>query len=190
MSLSEIASLVAIEESQQWSPPLEQLPRNRAEVYKVFGDPGVGKVDKTWERASMVLARDLPGSWNKNSKKLYVHRLAEPYLRESLRLCEQMGTSVLHSIDQIGCFNFRHQRHDPRRPLSYHAWGIAIDIDPADNAAQTWSTVPPEPWSPGWKKLWPGGISRDVVVAFESVGWKWGGRWRGFVDPMHFELTR
>jgi hypothetical protein len=173
-------------ELETFDGPLEQLPRTRAEVYRVFGNPGVGKVEPSWERASMVAARNLPGRWNKGAGKLYVHRLAEPYVREALRRCQVLG--VVDELLQVGCWNFRHQRHDAARPLSYHSWGIAVDINSAANAGW-YVKSPPEPWSPEWLEHYPAGLSYKVVRAFESCGWKWGGRWKSFVDPMHFELT-
>jgi len=167
--------------------PIAELPDDRTGVYRVFGNPGVGKVDRAWERSSMVGAKDLPGTWNKGWNKLYVHKLAEPYLREALRRCKVLG--CIDELRQIGCWNFRHQRHDPGRPLSYHSWGIAVDVNAIDNAGW-YVKAPPDPWSPAWRAQFPHGVSREVVQAFESCGWKWGGRWTGgFVDGMHFELT-
>jgi hypothetical protein len=166
--------------------PLDALPANRTAVYRTFGNPGVGKTDKLWERAHMVGAKDLPGTWNKGWNKLYVHRLAEPYLREALRRCVVLG--CIDEIRSLGAFSFRHQRHDPGRPLSYHSWGIAIDINAADNGGW-YAKDPPDPWSPAWRAHYPQGLSSAVVRAFESCGWRWGGRWKGYVDPMHLELT-
>lgn len=177
--------------------PLAVIPRTRGDVYDTYGNPGVGKVDPKWERGNMVSARNLPGRWNKGSGKLYIHRLAEPYLREALRragLFQEFNCIALRPlgyITRLGCFAFRHQRHDPARPLSYHSWGIAVDINSEDNEGK-YIKHPIECWSEGWQQLWPAGVPRELVRAFESVGWRWGGRWRGkdgFIDPMHFELV-
>jgi hypothetical protein len=56
--------------------------------------------------------------------------------------------------------------------LSNHAFGLAFDIDPADNARGT-----------------VGQIDRGVVAIFQKWGFTWGGTWR-YTDPMHFELNR
>lgn len=70
-----------------------------------------------------------------------------------------------------GMYNFRKQRGSNK--LSLHSYGIAIDLDPANNALG--DTTPLMP-------MW-------VVDIFERNGWSWGGRWKGSrCDGMHFEL--
>jgi hypothetical protein len=133
----------------------------------------------------MTTAKNLPGSWNNSSGKLYMHKLFEPYLREALRRCR--ATNTLDEIVTMGCYNFRHQRHDKARPLSYHSWGIAVDINSLRNKAV--NIAAPRPWGPQWMEIWPLGVSEGLVAAFESVGFSWGGRWQSFPDPMHFELV-
>lgn len=173
-------------ELEPFAGPLSRLPRNRSEVYQVFGNPGGVKVDRRWERASLMVAKKLPGRWNKGKGRLYVHRLVEPYIREALFRCDQLG--VLDYIEKLGCFSPRHQRHDPRRPLSYHTWAIAFDINSGQNSSRVMGKAP-EPFSAAWRKLWPDGVPEQLVRAFESVGFSWGGRWPTFPDPMHFELV-
>lgn len=68
-----------------------------------------------------------------------------------------------------GSFNFRPVRGG--QALSMHAYGIAVDIDPAHNALNTEGRMPDA-----------------VVKMFERRGWYWGGRFSR-KDPMHFELT-
>lgn len=167
--------------------PLGALPRGQAAIVEVFGDPGLTRAvpDPRWERTNLVVATGLPGRWNSGKGRLYVHRLVEPYLREALERCDESG--VLEYITRLGCFNFRHMRHDPRMPLSRHSWGIAFDVNSPDNAGK-YITHPPKPFSPAWRDLYPRGVPEALVWAFESVGFSWGGRWRGYVDPMHFQL--
>jgi hypothetical protein len=160
------------------------------DIYDVFGNPGTGKVDKKWERANMVLARDIP-----LKGKLYCHRLAEPYIREGLRRAEISCPD--HEVTRLGCFNFRHQRHDPKRPLSMHSWGIALDINPQWNKGVYFKRgEAPEAWSEAWEKIWPHGLPKAFVQAMQSVGFASGMDWNEdgrtndhrYIDPMHMEL--
>lgn len=168
--------------------PLESIPQTRPEVYRVFGNPGEGRPSRTFQRRNLTTAKGLPGRWNNNRGRLYIHRLAEPYLREALRRADDAG--VLGELTRMGCYNFRHQRHDKSRPLSYHSWAIALDLNSAQNRARRFRPgKAPVPFSDEWKRLWPNGVSEDLVLAFESVGWSWGGRWKLFKDNMHFELV-
>jgi len=77
--------------------------------------------------------------------------------------------------------------------FSAHAHGLAIDINPFHNPYRRDDLVLPELASSYLDRdnRRPGMIhDGDVVVAaFESIGWRWGGRWRGTVDPMHFSAT-
>lgn len=75
-----------------------------------------------------------------------------------------------HDLHQIGgAYYFRARRGSSR--LSNHARGIAIDIDPLDNAM---------------KKGNRGDIPQAVINIFENHGWRWGGT---YGDPMHFEAV-
>lgn len=58
---------------------------------------------------------------------------------------------------------------------SAHAFGLAIDLDPALSNYWRWEKG-------GWKNR----IPQAVVDAFEAEGFIWGGRWFHF-DTMHFE---
>ncbi len=104
-----------------------------------------------------------------------VHKkVAESLERIFASLWETCGKSQaeiekldLHQIG--GAYYFRARRGSKR--LSNHARGIAIDIDPADNAMR-----------PGNR----GDMSMIVIAAFEKEGWRWGGV---YGDPMHFEAV-
>ncbi len=60
--------------------------------------------------------------------------------------------------------------------LSMHAYGCALDLDPARN---------------GFHDDEPNFINAPAVVkAFEDEGWTWGGRWQGrSCDGMHFQAA-
>jgi hypothetical protein len=60
---------------------------------------------------------------------------------------------------------------------SAHAFGIAVDIDTRVSDYWRWA-------KPGAR--WRNRVPAEVVEAFESEGFIWGGRWYHF-DTMHFE---
>ena len=88
---------------------------------------------------------------------------------------------------------------------SLHAYGIAVDIDPAENPYQNPTT---------WSVRFSAGLTRAVraadvaaknadtiftpaqVAAVEAIRtvdgkqvWAWGGRWPGLLDTMHFQIN-
>lgn len=70
-----------------------------------------------------------------------------------------------------GCWVPRHKSWNPKRGLSLHTWGIAVDLNAKEN--------------PMGK---PGPMNRLIVQCFERRGWTWGGHWFGSsCDPMHFQ---
>jgi hypothetical protein len=143
-------------------------------------------------RKRLVNLRDLPGKFNKGDGRLYdVHPLMAPHLRLALELCQKFG--VLAEIHRIGCFNYRHMRHDPSLPLSYHAYGICVDVNPSENFGWTPSTAKEraiQPFTQGWRAKYPKGLSEVAVRCFQKAGFTWGGDWPTFRDPMHFELVK
>jgi len=96
---------------------------------------------------------------------------------------------VLDYIEKLGCFNYRRMRHNPLMPLSYHAFGVAFDINPRQNQAKEYRHgEAPEPFGDEWTAVWPEGVPELLVKAFEEAGFTWGGRWSRFKDIMHMEL--
>jgi len=178
-----------------WDGPMQEQPTNRGEVYKVFGNPGAGELDKGWRGNHIVECHGsnrLPGvpvKWY-----VQVHRLIEPYLREALRRAQISAPE--YRIDRIGGFNFRHISHNSKNPLSMHSWGIAVDINPRDNFSKKFArAMGPKAWSPEYMKIWPHGVPEAFVRAFQSCGFAWGSDWdedglsedHTRYDGMHFE---
>jgi hypothetical protein len=168
--------------------PLERIPRNTPDLIAMLGNPAKpdGSENPAWRDANIVTAHDLPGvppKWH-----FMAHRKIMPYIREGFRRAGIAAPEYV--IERAAAYVFRHMRHDPNLPLSKHSWGAALDIDPALNGAATFKVgQEPVPFSPAWRVRWPQGLPQAFVEAFESVGFAWGGRWKGFVDPMHFEFV-
>lgn len=157
-------------------PP--RAPNGLAEIYATYGDPKYrppGQVDPAWEAANMVTVRDLPLIGH----KLYVHRLIETPLRRALARCAVIGGYTIHTI---GCFAPRAQRGSNGFLLSTHTWGIAVDINPEQNALVT-PCYEDDPRRANYD------IPDAWVRAFEDEGWVWGGTFRHRFDPMHFQMA-
>ncbi|HEX2295348.1 MAG TPA: M15 family metallopeptidase [Actinomycetota bacterium] len=99
------------------------------------------------------------------------HRLLIPQLHAALADVEEAG--LADAIYQYGgCYVPRFIDRDPSKPLSMHAFGLAVDLNTPTNQLGTEGDMDPR-----------------VVEIFERWGFVWGGRWSR-PDPMHFELER
>lgn len=171
--------------------PLKTRPHNLKEVIALFGDPTRGGLylkvcDPVWKAANIVELHGTDAFLPVLAKSYFpIHEKIEPYAREAFKRAESAAPGYVQRPGTWG-FNFRHMRHNVHMPLSYHSYGIAIDVNPDDNHATSW---PPHnaPWEAAWLAQWPKSVPRGVVEAFKSCGFAWGGDWSGYCDPMHFE---
>jgi hypothetical protein len=92
------------------------------------------------------------------------------------------------AADNTSGFNCRYVAGTQR--WSQHAYGLAIDVNTVENPYLVTGSVRPPAGAayldrsvhrPGMAV--PGG---DLVTAFASVGWDWGGRWTPDPDYQHF----
>ena len=95
--------------------------------------------------------------------------------------------------DNTSGFNCRDAVAPGPPSWSVHAYGEAIDVNPVENPyLEGGAAQPPAgaavlvraPYRPGMAV--PGG---QLVTAFASVGWLWGGRWTASPDYQHFSAT-
>ena len=101
------------------------------------------------------------------------HRIVFPQLAAALGEIQREGLAKKIDVSEYGgCYVPRFIGRDPRRGLSMHAFGLAIDLNVSANHLGTNGRMDPE-----------------VVEIFERWGFLWGGRWSP-PDPMHFELAR
>ena len=167
-----------VDERYKAAPP---VPKNRAEVKRVFGDP-------SWVKLPRGRAVDLDDEWERKNirwfrlhtgKRVRFHRLiGDEFVRVFKLACARSGytpKSVQTYVPRIIGGTNR---------LSFHSYGISFDVDPADN-----------PWS-GRRKDGSLSLLRqnpEFIRAFEENHWGWGGRWKSkkgkaqWGDDMHFE---
>jgi D-alanyl-D-alanine carboxypeptidase len=119
---------------------------------------------------------------------LYRHRF--PIRR--MKLAESYGADDdrLMRADTTSGFNCRFVAGSPG-VWSQHAYGRAIDVNPVENPYVTPSghVSPPagRPYADRSRDAKGMIHSGDPVVrAFRRAGWKWGGKWSGTKDYMHF----
>lgn len=171
-------------------------PKERA---RIFGAPpfserpgGLVELDAKWVAANLVQTtlpqlRGIRCGGSPASGRVTVHRLAlEPFRRVFAAIAADGFLADILTYD--GLFYPRHIGSDPRRPLSSHSWGIAIDL----NAAWNGYGRPPA-------KAGTIGSVRRLVPIFDSHGFAWGGDWNGdgdeanenprVRDGMHWELA-
>jgi hypothetical protein len=134
--------------------------------YTSRGD-GTIKIDPAWVQRNIVTV-DIP-----NLGRTRCHRAMVPQLMAALREVHEAGLYGHFKREQFaGCFMPRHILWNPSRPLSMHAWGLAIDFNSIDNA---FGKTPV--------------MDRRIVEIFERWGFEWGGHW-STPDGMHFQLAR
>jgi hypothetical protein len=134
--------------------------------YTDLGD-GMIVIDPAWVQRWIVTV-DLPGLG-----RTRCHRTMVPQLFAALEEIQQAGLYEHLRPEQFaGCHVPRHIDWNPSKPLSMHAWGLAIDFNSIDNAL-------------GRTPL----MDRRIVAIFEKWGFEWGGWWSR-PDGMHFELDR
>jgi hypothetical protein len=75
---------------------------------------------------------------------------------------------------------------------SMHASAEAIDVNPRENPYVIGSRVLPPAGRPFLSRPFVAGVIHHgdaVWRAFRSIGWGWGGDWKGAVDYQHFSST-
>lgn len=102
-------------------------------------------------------------------RKTRCHRLLAPIFRavfEDIKAADLVERATHYG----GIFAQRAIRGLPRFP-STHSWGIALDLNPAENPLGK-----------------VGHQDSRVVAIFKKYGFTWGGEFKSRLDPMHFQF--
>ena len=97
------------------------------------------------------------------------------------------------AADNTSGFNCRRAVGSSTGGWSMHAYGLAIDVNPVENPYLLGGRVLPAAGRRYVDRMRsrPGmAVASGVLVeAFASVGWSWGGNWRGSLDYQHFSTS-
>ena len=125
------------------------------------------EIDPAWQRRN-IQTYSIAGLG-----PLTCHRLLRSQLRSAFEgLGEQELPSVVEDDAGAGCYVPRFLNWDPTSFLSHHSWGVALDLNVAENPYGS-----------------EGSQNARLVRALEESGFTWGGRYL-IPDPMHFEWSR
>ncbi len=152
-----------------------------SEVLARYGDPtkflsSHGDADAMWKVAilgSFTLPAVLRLSWNRNqvARSVSCHKDVMFELRDIFNHIYANKEAWASIGDYGGCYMWRPNRNNPK-VLSRHSWGLAVDMDVADNP------------NGGAAHMHP-----HIIKCFAERGWLWGGDHKFFptIDAMHFE---
>jgi hypothetical protein len=125
--------------------------------------------------------------------RVFVHEICVDALRridEQVREAALISAEVANYVDSVRIIFSRDQRKiDGSESISYHAYGLALDIIPRSYEGKQvywrWSSA----WNSGWEEMplssrWQ--PPDRVIEIFEENGFVWGGKWYHF-DTIHFE---
>lgn len=162
------------------------LPLNQVELATRYGQlnyqsnaDGTITLRDNWELLNIVDFRhELLAQMN--ISRLRVHVKAEPFFRAAFDAIRDANPPVRDRMLTCGgAFYARHIGRDPKRPLSSHSWGVALDLNVA------WNAYGSRPQVAGQI-----GSVQELVPYFAQFGFAWGGHFSGkSCDGMHFELA-
>jgi hypothetical protein len=180
-----------------WNPPLPEQASWGRMTGRTGGRPG-GKrqqffFEALWGMSSREEAQKQVKETDFLGRKVTVHNdIVKDLNIVEKRILEAAETvpEVQKWIDSLGlvdAWNWRNVASSDRRSL--HSYGIAIDLLPKNlgGLATYWQWTArhtPEWWTVPYEKRYH--PPDEVITAFDSVGFIWGGQWP-YYDTMHFE---
>jgi hypothetical protein len=136
----------------------------------------------------LVVHRRVTGDVVAVFRRLYAARFP---IRRMLPVSRYRGSDdASMAADNTSGFNCRFVTGTSR--WSMHAYGLAIDVNPVENPYVSGGRVSPPAGRRYLDRARRPGMAVDggvLVRAFASVGWRWGGHWRGSLDYQHFSTN-
>jgi D-alanyl-D-alanine carboxypeptidase-like protein len=147
--------------------------------------------DNRVHQGEIIVHRDVAPAVLGVFSKLFVAR----FPIERMRLVDEYGADDERSMEanNTSGFNCRRSTGSPNE-WSEHSYGRAVDINPIQNpyVEATGRVLPPAGAAfTDRSKPAPGKILSDdnVVRAFTSIGWTWGGSYKRAKDYQHFSAS-
>lgn len=140
---------------------------------------GLVAIAPPWERVHIaVFAHPLLARFD--LQQLRVHKRALPAFKDVFDAIAQADSIVSACLRTCGgTFVPRHIQWNPKKPLSSHAFGVAIDLN------ERWNGYGKQPAPRGTE-----GSVQELVPYFARSGFAWGGHFsESPLDGMHFELA-
>ncbi len=106
-------------------------------------------------------------------RSVQVHRNLVASLQRIDARWRAAGGNSWYSIREMGGYACRQNVNDTSRQ-SWHAYGLAIDINAGSNPNVSKQTP------------CPSDMPAEFVAMFRAEGWGWGGNWNSVCDAMHF----
>jgi hypothetical protein len=159
--------------------PLQELRLLRIKYYGFDGEIKTGDMI-----AHKTVAKEL--------LDIFEELFAAEYPIEKMNLTDYYDAGDVRSMTNNNTSAFYWRNITGGKSLSYHAVGLAVDINPLYNPYVKGNTVEPPYAAVYLDRTTPvkGLIanSQDAAVrAFKKRGWRWGGDWRTLKDYQHFE---
>ncbi len=147
---------------------------NIKDIIKIYGEPGTRQT-----YASLPYRMKLAWDTRQSIKRFQCHELVKDQVEKIFN--QTLDVYGLERIQELGldmfggCLNVRPIRGGER--LSTHSWGLAIDIDPANNRLK-WTSAQARLAKPEYDKFW------EIVYSNGAFSL---GKERNF-DWMHFQF--
>ena len=142
------------------------------ELINKYGDPILEKCPSGWCVPNPLWCAEHLLEWSVYLEFSERHTILTH--RDTLAVLDDLSLGLLDGgwFKEIYSWSPRHKMLNPRRELSKHAWGLAIDVNWTENPIG----------APSHK------LPMEFVNAMKDLGFLWGGDWKPLRDWHHFEL--